>query len=87
MRDNLLIEIGTEELPPKALLTLSQTFGSEIEKGLAAAKLQFESTATFATPRRLAVCVDGLETKQEDRREVRKGPAINNAFEIGRAHV
>ncbi|MGB1882521.1 MAG: glycine--tRNA ligase subunit beta [Gammaproteobacteria bacterium] len=81
MRDNLLIEIGTEELPPKALLTLSQTFGSEIEKGLAAAKLQFESIATFATPRRLAVCVDGLETKQEDRREVRKGPAINNAFD------
>ena len=71
-----LIEIGTEELPPKALGSLSKAFESGIKAGLKKERLSFSSARRFATPRRLAVIVSGLVVKQEDKQIERIGPAV-----------
>ncbi len=78
---NLLIEIGAEELPPKALLKLSDAFSENIVHGLEKAGLGFGKTESFATPRRLAVLVRDLETRQPDQRIERRGPAVKAAFD------
>ncbi|MDG2090222.1 MAG: glycine--tRNA ligase subunit beta [Gammaproteobacteria bacterium] len=78
---DLLIEIGTEELPPKALLSLSSSFKQEIESRLTKAKLNFTTIEPFATPRRLALKVISLDAKQPDMRLDRFGPAIKAAFD------
>ncbi|MFT4561357.1 MAG: glycyl-tRNA synthetase beta chain [Gammaproteobacteria bacterium] len=78
---DLLIEIGTEELPPKALLKLSTEFQSEIEKRLTANGLQFTAAESYATPRRLAVKVLALATSQADQEVTRRGPALAAAFD------
>lgn len=57
---NFLVEIGTEELPPTALRTLSEAFTHGVEQGLSAASLSFSTSASYASPRRLAVVVEGL---------------------------
>jgi glycyl-tRNA synthetase beta chain len=77
---DLLIEIGTEELPPKALNKLSQAFSDGIVKGLEQEGLTFEKVQRFATPRRLAVLVSRLALTQPDRILERRGPALNAAF-------
>ena len=56
-KENLLIELGTEELPPKALKSLRDSLKSGIESGLKSAELNFDSIEAYATPRRLAVLV------------------------------
>lgn len=76
-----LIEIGTEELPPKALKRLSNAFLSGIESGLNGAELAFEKAQSFASPRRLAVKVSGLQLQQQDKTIERKGPAKKAAFD------
>ncbi len=76
-----LVEIGTEELPPKALKNLSETFASGIEKGLQNHGLQFGKINIFATPRRLAVMVESLENKQPDNAIEKLGPAVSAAFD------
>lgn len=81
MSETLLIEIGTEELPPKALLRLAQTFETEISSALAKAQFGFAGTRFYATPRRLAVSVLELVAEQADRREQRRGPALKAAFD------
>lgn len=78
---DLLIEIGTEELPPKALSSLSRAFQREIEQGLGKNHLAFEGSRRFATPRRLAVLVTGLQAVQEDATVERFGPAVAAAFD------
>ncbi len=78
---DLLIEIGTEELPPKALLKLSNAFTAGIEEGLKKAELDFTAMESFATPRRLAVLVKGLDTAQADKEVERRGPAVAAAFD------
>lgn len=78
---DLLVEIGTEELPPKSLLDLSLAFQRELETGLAERNLAFSATRPFATPRRLAVIVSGLQARQEDSTVERFGPAVNAAFD------
>lgn len=55
-----LVEIGTEELPPKALRTLAESFAANVLDGLNAARADFESVQWFAAPRRLALKVSGL---------------------------
>lgn len=82
MTDNrdLLIEIGTEELPPKALSNLALAFEQSIREGLEKAGLPSNAIRCFATPRRLAVVIDQLPTRQPDRRIERRGPALNAAF-------
>ena len=78
---DLLIEIGTEELPPKALRRLSLAFADEMSKGLDSASLQPEKILVYATPRRLALMLKALPTAQSDRETTRRGPAVAAAFD------
>ncbi len=77
---DLLVELGTEELPPKALKTLSERFASELETRLSSAGLSFATVVRYATPRRLAVCVQKLADRQPDQVIERRGPAVSAAF-------
>jgi glycyl-tRNA synthetase beta chain len=80
---DFLVEIGTEELPPKNLNRLSAAFHAGIIKGLDHYQLDFdhEQAHFFATPRRLAVLIPGLALKQPDVTQERQGPAIQAAFD------
>jgi len=78
---DLLIEIGTEELPPKALRTLSTAFTHGFQEGLISAGLSFKSIKSFATPRRLALIVGSLAETQQDKNIERFGPAVTAAFD------
>ncbi len=79
-RKDLLIEIGTEELPPKALLRLSTAFRDGLERQLRDSALDITAIDTFASPRRLALLVRGLVERQADQELVRRGPAVQSAF-------
>ena len=83
MKQTLLIELLTEELPPKALEKLSSTFANEIFAALhEQALVNEESVLTpFATPRRLAVSISQVNQVQPDRVLERKGPAVNSALD------
>ncbi|WNO09155.1 glycine--tRNA ligase subunit beta [Teredinibacter sp. KSP-S5-2] len=81
MSKDLLIEIGTEELPPTSLKALSEAFTSGIENGLTTAKLQFGEVKSFATPRRLAVLIKGLDEKTPVEEVAVWGPPANIAFD------
>lgn len=78
---NLLIEIGTEELPPKSLTQLASAFSEQIQKGLENAELAFSGIQWFATPRRLAVSVSQLAFQQADKVVEKRGPAVTAAFD------
>ena len=78
---DLLIELGTEELPPKALKSLSQAFTEGIIKGLNEAELAFAEVNSYATPRRMAVIITDLASTQADKSVQRRGPAIQAAFD------
>lgn len=80
-RRNLLVEIGTEELPPKALLRLSNAFTDGVRSGLEKAELAFGEVTGYATPRRLAVFVEAVETAQAERVVERRGPALAAAYD------
>ena len=80
-RKDLLIEIGTEELPPKALLTLSRSFTDGTVAGLRDKGLAFEGVQPFASPRRLALLVSALQVRQPDKTVERRGPALQAAFD------
>lgn len=80
-RESLLFEIGTEELPPKALLNLETALGERLTQGLRQARLAFGPVRTFAAPRRLAVIVEDLASAQPDMAEERRGPALSAAFD------
>src|SRR5687768_15831458 len=77
---DFLVEIGTEELPPKSLFTLVQAFADGVTKGLGAAAIDHGEVKWFATPRRLAVHVAGVADQQPDQQIKRQGPAVANAF-------
>ena len=79
--NDLLVEIGTEELPPKALRALSDAFATEIAAEIDAAGLAHGAAASFATPRRLAVLVPGVPGTQPDRDVERRGPPLARAFD------
>ena len=78
---DFLVELGTEELPPKALKSLGEAFLAGIEKGLKAAGLGYAGTRVYAAPRRLAVLVEQLEEQQADRSMNLDGPPIQAAFD------
>ena len=78
---DFLVELGTEELPPKALTKLSEAFRTGIEKGLKEAGLLHARVQSFAAPRRLAVLVQSLETEQPDRSVNLDGPPLQAAFD------
>jgi len=78
---NFLVEIGTEELPPKALKTLATSFADNVEAELNQAGLTFDKIEWFAAPRRLAVKVLNLETQQPSKEIEKRGPAVSAAFD------
>ncbi|HEH9771096.1 glycine--tRNA ligase subunit beta [Pasteurella multocida subsp. multocida] len=78
---NFLAEIGTEELPPKALKKLATAFAENIELELNQAGLAFDKVEWFAAPRRLAVKVLGLATSQPSKQIEKRGPAVSAAFD------
>ena len=80
---DLLIEVGTEELPPKSLSSLSIAFESLIVAALAAANLSHGSTQRFATPRRLAVLVEQVAENQSSKDLFKVGPAVSAAYDPG----
>ncbi|WP_137165331.1 glycine--tRNA ligase subunit beta [Salinimonas lutimaris] len=79
--ENLLIELGTEELPPKALKTLGQSFADNMEQALKDADLSYGAVSWFAAPRRLAVTVTALAESQQDKVVEKRGPAVSAAFD------
>lgn len=78
---DFLVEIGTEELPPRSLLDLAQAFADGILRGLDSAGLEHRAVERFATPRRLAVRVRRLAGQQPDRAVERRGPPLKAAFD------
>ena len=78
---DFLVELGTEELPPKSLKTLGEAFLAGIEKGLKAAGLDYGQVRCYAAPRRLAVLVEQLQTQQADRIQNLDGPPVQAAFD------
>ncbi len=79
--ETLLIELGTEELPPKSLKTLATAFYEGIKSQLDANDLAYSDIKWFASPRRLAVQVLDLVAKQQDKVVEKRGPAVNVAFD------
>jgi len=78
MKQTLLVELLTEELPPKALQHLSETFANEIFAALREQQLAGADSvcSPFATPRRLALTITHVESQQPDRTMERKGPSV-----------
>lgn len=76
-----LVEIGTEELPPKALRSLAEAFAAQVTAELDAANLAHGEVSWFASPRRLALKVATLSAAQPDREVEKRGPAIAAAFD------
>jgi len=77
---HLLFELGSEELPPKTLLKLSNALLNNIIQGLNAAELTFTGSKAYATPRRLAVFIENLASAQPDKIVEKRGPALQAAF-------
>ncbi|MCU7920091.1 MAG: glycine--tRNA ligase subunit beta [Candidatus Thiodiazotropha sp. (ex Epidulcina cf. delphinae)] len=77
----LLFELGTEELPPKALKHLSNALTEAFVSGLDQANLSHGAVESYATPRRLALLVHDCRTRQPDREIERRGPAVQAAFD------
>ena len=77
---DLLVEIGTEELPPKSLKALSSAFTEGVVAALAAAGLKHGPTESFATPRRLGFLIRRLQERQKDQPVTRRGPPVSAAF-------
>ena len=78
---DLLVEIGTEELPPKALRGLMDAFTANVTREIDEARLGRGDVHGYASPRRLAVIVESLAPGQQDRRLSQKGPPVSVAFD------
>ena len=81
MHSDFLVELGTEELPPKALRSLMLAFAENLERLLAEHRLEHDSIQPYASPRRLALLVPALATRQPDREFEAKGPPVSVAFD------
>jgi glycyl-tRNA synthetase beta chain len=82
---SLLLELGTEELPPLALPGLSAALAENLVKGLAAAGIPHGQLRSFATPRRLAVLIEACSEQAPDRQVERRGPPVANSFDAAGA--
>jgi len=78
---DFLVELGTEELPPKALRGLSEAFTDSVRKGLEDAGIDFGTLEPFASPRRLALRIRDLADAQPDKPQEKRGPAVKAAFD------
>ena len=81
MSNDCLIELGTEELPPKALRNLSQAFLDLVNEGLAEYDLRAQSSIGYATPRRLAILLKEVLLQQAEQQVEKRGPAVKAAFD------
>ena len=79
--DTLLIEIGTEELPPAAAKNLSETLANYVSSQLSEAGFSFSKVKPFVTPRRLALTISNASGQQHEQNIERKGPAIKAAYD------
>ncbi|MCP4300527.1 MAG: glycine--tRNA ligase subunit beta [Gammaproteobacteria bacterium] len=79
--DDFLIEVGTEELPPKALRSLMEAFGRGLAAAIDEAPLARGDVHSYASPRRLAVLVNDLARRQDARKVEQKGPPLSVAFD------
>jgi len=79
--DDFLVEIGTEELPPKALRSLMTAFGQDLEAAVDKARLEHAAVHSYASPRRLTVLIEKLARGQGDRTVSQKGPPVSIAFD------
>ncbi|MBN8279538.1 MAG: glycine--tRNA ligase subunit beta [Gammaproteobacteria bacterium] len=79
---DFLVEIGTEELPPKSLHELEEAFATQVRAGLGSASLTFTGCRSFATPRRLALLVTGLALQQPTQAIEKRGPPVAVAFHV-----
>ena len=84
-RRDLLIELGTEELPPKALRTLELAFAEGLRTRLTRAGLTVAAMESFATPRRLAVHIRRLAIRPPDQLIKRRGPPLSASFDTAGA--
>ena len=80
-KKDLLLEIGTEELPPKSLTRLASSLADAVRQGLQDKELEHGDCSWYATPRRLAVIVKDLTDAQADKEVVKRGPAVAAAFD------
>ncbi|WP_145931825.1 glycine--tRNA ligase subunit beta [Yersinia bercovieri] len=80
-QQTFLVEIGTEELPPKALRSLAESFAANFTAELDSANLPYGEVIWYAAPRRLALKVVNLSAAQADREVEKRGPAIAQAFD------
>jgi len=82
-RDDFLVELGCEELPPRALDTIRESFFSGIKAGLEKQGFSFRAdhSRSFSTPRRLAVFISQVTSNQPDQDQERRGPAVAAAFD------
>ncbi|MDP5151855.1 glycine--tRNA ligase subunit beta [Rheinheimera baltica] len=78
---DFFVEIGTEELPPKALKTLATAFAANLKAELAKLELTHADVSWFAAPRRLAVRINALVPQQGDKVVEKRGPALTAAFD------
>jgi glycyl-tRNA synthetase beta chain len=84
-RRDFLVELGTEELPPKALRTLERAFAEGLATRLRELGLKLGAVESFATPRRLAVLVRRLSLHQPDQQIARRGPPRSASFDAAGA--
>jgi glycyl-tRNA synthetase beta chain len=78
---DFLFEIGTEELPAKALKKLMLSLQQQVESAVTAKQLEFNKSSVYATSRRLAIIIYNLQTHQNDQAIEKKGPRIEVAFD------
>ncbi|ARK29339.1 glycine--tRNA ligase subunit beta [Halalkalibacter krulwichiae] len=78
---DFLLEIGLEELPARFVTDSMNQLEEKVKAWLSAERLQYEGIEAFATPRRLAILINGLEQNQSDIEEEAKGPARKIAFD------
>ena len=75
---DFLLELGTEELPPKLLLKLSNSLRDNLSQELNKLNISSKTIKAFATPRRLAVSISELQSKQQDQIIEKKGPSTQS---------
>ncbi|APC95738.1 glycine--tRNA ligase subunit beta [Francisella tularensis subsp. novicida] len=80
---DFLFELGTEELPPKALRNLAQSLLVSVESQLKEAEVSFGDTKWFASPRRLSFIINGLAESQQDVVIEKQGPLVSIAYKEG----
>lgn len=78
---DFLVEIGTEELPPKALRTLKDAFATNLTAAVDEARLAHATVHSYASPRRLCVLIEKLASGQKDNKVTQKGPPVKVAFD------